>query len=503
VTSAQLTELRTVEHGQVRGRTYPTHTVFYSIPYAAAPVGIGRFQAPTPVAPWRGVRDATAPGPTAPQLPRGRFGSLDISAYFDPGWRPGPDYLAVDIWSPRDAGGDAPVLVFLHGGAFVAGSAHSPLLDGSRFARHGVVVVTVNYRLGIAGFLDIPDAYPNRALADVLAALAWVNRNIAAFGGDPRRVTLAGQSAGAMLTAAAIASPDATGLFCRAVMQSGSGTGAFSREQAAVVRAAAAATLGVPATLDGFAGRTDRQLIDAVPELTGLDLATATARDPLQRITPLGLVLDEQPATTVARGAGQPIDLLIGHNTEEGNLYLLPNGVAAATTPQQLSDAAGYAHPDPDRLLSIYTRLHPDATPGTLRSIILGDAVFGAGTRAMADSHSAAGHRTFAYAFGWRSPALSGQLGATHIVELPFVFDNMLPALHDTNGLLGPHAPATLAARAHLAWVDFVTTGTPGWPEYRPGHRTTQLIGDEWTAVEDPFATERGAWSHPRTGDTL
>ncbi|WP_433679188.1 carboxylesterase/lipase family protein [Nocardia sp. CA-119907] len=498
--------VRDVESGRLRGTAYPTHTVFYSIPYAAAPVGIGRFQAPAPVRPWLGVRAATAPGPTAPQLPRGRFGSLDISAYFDPGWRVGPDYLTVNIWSPRDVAGGAPVLVFLHGGAFVAGSSHSPMLDGSRFAQQGVVVVTVNYRLGIAGFLDIPGARPNRGLADVVAALAWVNRNVTAFGGDPARVTLAGQSAGAMLTAAAIAAPEAAGLFARAVMQSGSGRAAFSREQAAIVRDAAAATLGVAATLDGFADLTDQQLIDAVPKLTGLDLGTATVRDPLQRITPLGVVLDDQPVTTVAHAAGQPVDLLIGHNTDEGNLYLLPNGVAAATTLQQLTEAAEYADPDPDRLLSAYRRLHPTATPGRLRSIILGDAVFGAGSRAMADSHSAAGKRTYAYAFGWRSPALARQLGATHIVELPFVFDNLLPTFQSADGLLGTPAPAPLAARVHRAWVDFVTFGTPGWPEYRPDRRTTQLINDEWAVVDDPFAAERDAWTHThhtRTGNTL
>jgi para-nitrobenzyl esterase len=497
--------VRTVAGGRVRGIAYPTHTLFHSIPYAAAPVGIGRFQAPAPAPGWRGIRDATRPGPTAPQLPRGRFGSLDISAYFEPGWLPGPDYLTVDIWSPRDATGDAPVLVFLHGGAFVAGSGHSPMLDGTRFAQNGVVVVTVNYRLGIAGFLDIPDAHPNRALADVVAALSWVNRNIAVFGGDPARVTLAGQSAGAMLTAAALVTPDAGGLFTRAVLQSGSGTGAFSREQAAVVRAAAAAALEVAPTLDGFAELTDRQLLGAVPKLAGLDLATGTARDPLQRITPLGVVLDEQPAHTVARGGGHPVELLIGHNTEEGNLYLLPAGTAAATTQRQLSDAAAYAHPEPTRLLAAYAALHPDATPGTLRSTILGDAAFGNGSRALADSHSAAGHPTYAYAFRWRSPALSGQLGATHIVELPFVFDNLLPALCGAERLLGTDAPTALAERMHRCWVDFVTTGSPGWPAYLPDLRTTALIGDQWSVVDDPFAAERTAWTHPRirTGSTL
>jgi para-nitrobenzyl esterase len=224
--------LREVEHGLVRGIAYPTHSVYYAIPYAAPPTGVGRFQEPKPHAAWRGVRDASMPGATAPQLPRGQLGPLDVSAYFAPGWKQGSDYLTVNIWTPSEvpayAFRQAPVLVFLHGGAFIAGSSYSPLFDGRGFAANGVIVVSVNYRLGLPGFLDIPSAHPNRALADVLAALAWVRRNIAVFGGDPANVTLAGHSAGAILAAAALTSPDSTGLFRRAIMQSGSGTAAFT-----------------------------------------------------------------------------------------------------------------------------------------------------------------------------------------------------------------------------------------------------------------------------------
>jgi para-nitrobenzyl esterase len=147
--------------------------------------------------------------------------------------------------------------------------------------------------------------------------------------------------------------------------------------------------------------------------------------------------------------------------------------------------------------LSVYTTLHPNATPGGLRSIILGEAVFGACGRVLGDSRAAAGHLTYTYAFGRRPPALDGHLGATHIVELPFVFDNMLAGLHGGDGLLGPRTPATPAARVHPARVDLVATGTPGRPEHRLDRRTTQLIGNEWTSADDPFAAERGAWTRP------
>lgn len=489
--------VREVEHGLVRGTSHPGYCAFYSIPYAAAPTGVDRFLAPRPHAPWPGIRDATSPGATAPQLPRGQDGPLDFSAYYVPGWIAGDDYLTVDIWTtpeaPAFASRQAPVLVFLHGGAFIAGSSHSPLIDGRRFAEQGVVVVNVNYRLGLAGFLDLPGAHPNRGLADALAALRWVRRNIAVFGGDPTNVTLAGHSAGAMLTAAAIASPESAGLFHRAIMQSGSGTSAFTPEQAAIVRDAAAKALDAAPTLDAFARLSDLKLLKAVPALVGMDLATPSARDPLQGITPLGVVLDEQPVTTVARGLGQPVDLLIGHNTEEGNIYLLPSGAMDATTPADVRTAAQYAHPDPDRLLSVYGAVHSEATPGELRSIILGEAVFGIGSRALADAHAAAGSgQTFVYAFTWRSPALGGRLGATHSVELPFAFDMLRPELQGEGQLLGPSkAPQAIAKSMHSAWIEFIATGSPGWSPYDVDQRATMLIGEESAVVADPFAAQR------------
>jgi para-nitrobenzyl esterase len=498
------TILRETESGLVRGVARAEHSVYYSIPYAAPPTGVARFEYPKPHAPWRGVRDATRPGPTAPQLPRGELGPLDVTDYFSPGWTPGDDYLTLDVWTPAPgpafAFRQAPVLVFVHGGAFIAGSAHSPLIDGRRFAEHGIIAVTVNYRLGLPGFLDVPGAPRNRGLADVLAALRWVGRNIAAFGGDPANVTLGGHSAGAMLTAAAIASPEANGLFHRAIMQSGSGTAAFTPEQAAIVRESAAKTLGTAPTLDAFAALSDEDLLAAASVLMGSDLATTAARDPLQRITPLGVVLDEQPATTVGRGQGQEIDLLIGHNTEEGNLYLLPGGALDATTPRDLRLAAAYAHADPERLLAVYTAAHPGATEGELRSIILGEAAFGAGTRAFADSHADAApvtaRRTFGYTFAWRSSALGGRLGATHIVEIPFAFDTLGPRLRAEGRLLGPTpAPRRLAQSMHRAWSEFISSGSPGWQPYDTTSRHTMTIGEHWESAADPYAEVRAAWT--------
>lgn len=483
--------------GAVRGLRRGDVAAFVNIPYAAPPHGAGRFAPPRPHEPWSGVRDATVPGPTAPQSAR-RLGGIDMSPYFGPGWIPGDDHLTVNVWTPADATGGLPVMVFVHGGGSVAGSTRSALYDGSAFARDGVVLVTLNYRLGIAGFLDLPGAPANRGLLDVVAALRWVRENIAAFGGDPDRVTLFGQSAGATLVGGVLATPEATGLFRRAIVQSGSGLGAFSREQAARVARAAAEALGVEAHADAFAEVSDERLVAAASRLAGLELRTAAHRDPLLGLSPFGLVLDTQPAASVATGSGAGVDLLVGTNTEEGNLYLAPVGAYDTSTPEDVDDVAARSHPDPARLVGTYRTTRPEASPGALRSALLGDALFGAGSWALADAHAAqARTATYAYEFAWRSRALDGRLGATHAVELPFVFDRAhLAALHGPAALLGPdEPPADLAARMHGAWVRFARTGDPGWDRYDTGRRATMRIDAEWTLVDDPRGEERRAWS--------
>ncbi|MFJ2669534.1 carboxylesterase/lipase family protein [Streptomyces sp. NPDC087525] len=489
----------TTAQGAVRGLRQGSTTAFLNIPYAAPPLGAGRFAPPRPHAPWDGVRDATTPGPNAPQSPR-RLGSVNMSPYFGDGWSPGEDYLTVTVSTPADMDGDLPVMVFVHGGGFVAGSTRSAIYDGSGFARGGVVLVTLNYRLGIAGFLDLPGAPANRGLLDVVAALRWVRENIAAFGGDPHNVTLFGQSAGATVVGGVLATPEAAGLFRRAIVQSGSGLGAFTTEQAARVTRAAAETLGVEPHADAFAEISDERLVEAASRLAGIDLRTETHSDPLAGLSPFSLVLDTQPAESVAAGLGAGVDLLIGTNTEEGNLYLVPVGRYSTSTASDVHALATRAHPSPARLVEAYRAARPDASYGELRSAIMGDALFGAGSWALADAHAARSHAesgTFRYEFAWRSAALDGELGATHAVELPFVFDLAhLPQLHGPDGLLGPDKPpADLAARMHEAWIRFARTGDPGWDPYDDERRTTMRIDAVWTQIDDPRGQERQAWS--------
>lgn len=455
----------TTAEGAVRGRASGSAHIFLDIPYAAPPTSMARFTAPSPHQPWQGIRDATQPGPTAPQPRRNGFGALDMSPYFGPGWIPGEDYLTVNVWTPPEAH-NSPVMVFVHGGGFVTGSTRASLYDGTAFARDGVVLVTVNYRLGITGFLDLPGAPANRGLLDVVAALRWVRRNIAVFGGDPGNITLFGQSAGATITSAVLASSNAQGLFHRAIIQSGNGLGAFSPEQAQRVTHATAAALGIEPTTADFARVPDERLVDVLAKLPGVDLRTSTRFDPLLGLSAFSLVLQRQPADAVAAGIGSEVTLMIGTNTEEGNLYLVPQGNLATSTIEDVHDTAAEVHPDPVAVVSRYRAQNPQATPGELRSAIMGDGLFRTGTRHLAEAHAAhESARTYTYEFAWRSSAVDGQLGATHTVELPYVFDHLHdPALHGTSGLLGTTTPpAALATRMHNAWVNFAHSGNPGW----------------------------------------
>jgi para-nitrobenzyl esterase len=491
--SALRTEQVTTTSGLIRGTRTPQARAFLGVPYAAPPTGQARFAAPRPHPGWTGVRDATRIGPNAPQPPRGRFGRLDVSPFFGGGWEPGDDYLTVNVWAPPEPSAPAPVLVFVHGGAFIAGSVRGPVYDGTAFARDGVVLVTVNYRLGIPGFLRLPDAPDNRGRLDVIAALRWVSENVSSFGGDPDNVTLAGQSAGAILVTSIVGAPDARGLLRRAIVQSGSGTAAFTPEQAEIVTAAVGREVGVVPAATALGQRSDEQLLDVQSRLSGLDLATAGAHDPLGGITPFSLVLDRQPADT-DHGASAT-ELLIGSNLDEASLYLTPFQDLGDSTDADLRSTAARFHPAPDRLIDAYRSARPSATTAQLRVALLGDGMFGAGTRRFADARAGTA-RTFVYEFTWRSAALDGKLGCCHLMELPFVFDTAgLPALHGSGALLGTQPPpADLAPRVHATWVRFATHGNPGWPAYSRATPTVQQIGETWTQVIGPRAEEFRAW---------
>jgi para-nitrobenzyl esterase len=404
----------------------------------------------------------------------------------------------VSVWAPTSVDQPAAVVVFIHGGAFIAGSTHAPVYDGSAFARDGVVYVGVNYRLGIPGFLHLRDADDNRGRQDVIVALRWVRDNIAEFGGDPNNVTLMGQSAGAIIVASIVSAPDGRGLFRRAITQSGSGTAAFTPEQGDRVADAVGRILEAAPTATGLATFSDEQFVDAVSKLHGLDLLTKTDHDPLGGITPFAPVSTEQPTDQLVKGDGAQVDLLIGSNSEESSLYVAPLPGLAQTTESDLRAAADRFRRDPDRLLTAYRLRRPHATRPELLVAILSDGMFGWGTRRFADAHADLQRgSTYVYEYDWRSNALGGVLGSAHLMELPFVFEQLdVPGLTGPSALLGTEtAPQSLATRLHSSWVQFAKHGDPGWARYEPHARIVQRIGSSWRTATDWRSDEFRAWN--------
>lgn len=458
-------------YGLLAGERRPSGVVHRSIPYAAPMTGPARFAAPGPPRPWTGLRRAPKSAATAPAAHRPMIGALDITPLIGPGWVHGEEYLTLTVWTPAPPGGKAPVLVFVHGGGFVSGSHTAEALRGDAFMSSGVVLVTVAYRLGIAGWLDVPGAPANRGLLDVVAALRWVRDEIHAFGGDPERVTVAGQSAGAMIVSALMAAPQARGLFSRAISASGNAENAIPPEAAARVTEAVARHLDVAADVPSFCEIPDDRLVEAARHVTGVDFGFP-GRPPAQPAA-FGPVLDphtlpRQPVETVTAGQGHPVDLLVGSTSAEANVYLVPTGALARVTAADVDALAGRLAVTSAELTTAY-RQDPADGPAQILARATTDALFGTATRRLADAHAAAGGRTFSYEFTWHSNAFDDALGACHCADLPWIFGTTdLPALNGPDALLGTRRPEPgQVRRVHQAWVGFIRDGNPGWPEHR------------------------------------
>ncbi|WP_444971507.1 carboxylesterase/lipase family protein [Streptomyces sp. SAI-25] len=458
--------------GTVRGAVERGVAVFRGIPYAAAPVGARRFRGPEPPEPWEGVREALAFGPTAPKRPY----APPLDRLLPDPEVPGDEWLNLNVWTPSTDAAGLPVLVWIHGGSLLHGSSAVPVYDGWAFARDGVVLVSVNYRLGIEGFGLFPDAPANRGLLDQLAALEWVRENIAAFGGDPDRVTVAGESAGAVSVAALLATDRAAGLFRRAVLQSGA-PAALAPEAARGTTALIAKRLGVPATAAALAAVEPEALLAAQTGVTsgGNPL---TGRNSFQLVVD-GELLDRDPAEVLRTGAASGVDLLMGTNTEEYRLWFVPSGLTERIGRLKLRLAL-LKFGVPNATARIYRANRPDATPGELLGALATDLLLRAPLNRLADARVGAEGATYVYEFGWPTPVQ--RLGACHALELGFVFDTL--AHPDTRALTGPDAPQELADAMHRAWVDFATTGDPGWPSW-DARRPVRFFGAEGTESAD------------------
>lgn len=485
--------------GQIRGSTAAGVGSFLGVPYAAPPVGPALYGAPTPAPAWEGVRDALTVSATPPQRPYpAPFDRLLLNPVI-----PGGDFLTVNVWTPApDPQAKLPVMVWIPGGAYVRGSNAIPVYDGTNFARDGVVLVTMNYRLGAPGFAVLPDAPANRGLRDQIAALEWVRDNISAFGGDPDNVTVFGESAGGISVLTLLASPATRGLFRRAICQSGTGRVAGTATDLAIPTAYFANQLGVPATAQALAEIGIDRMLEAQ-----FETVNAMRQQPDPRVwglttvlnggglMPFFPVLDDEivpvlPEAGLAGGTGRDVDLLIGTTTDEFRFFTVAPGLAALVTEEMLAASAA-ALGWPASLLGRYRANRPGAGPGDIQAALVTDSYFRIPSLRAADAHSAGG-RTFVYEFAWGSEHLD--LRAAHALEIGFVFDNLGVEGGDwmTGGRPGPQA---LADEMHGAWAAFARAGDPGWAGYDVETRLVRVFDDpESAVVSDPRGDERQAW---------
>ena len=463
--------------GWLQGEHGRDVNVWRGVPYARPPVGALRFHRPEPPEPWVGVRDARQFGAVAPQVP-----SHPLLAEDGP---QSEDCLTLNVWSPASPG-PHPVLVWIHGGALVTGSGRRPTYDGTSFARHGVILVTLNYRLGPLGFLHLGEAAAgsaNLGLWDQVAALTWVQRNIGALGGDPGRVTVAGESAGALSIATLLCMPAARGLFQQAILES----------FIPVYRDRAQADRDTQAVLARLEIRGD-----AVPALQALPVATLLAAYQRGVAWPTvdGTTLPQGLWETVASGRAMTVPLLVGSNKDEVRLW-------SALDPAWHTD-------DPNRLVALFEQTWGPITAAEHAHYVAGragpalfDGLMQLGTMrafqfpvqrlAAAQAHEAP---TWVYRFDWESTAFGGRLKACHAMELPFVFNTW--AVPGTELLTGSSPDrARLADQMHQAWIAFAQHGDPNtpelppWPPYDAGERPTMLFAGQSRVAKDPDATDR------------
>jgi para-nitrobenzyl esterase len=452
---------------------------FLGIPYAAAPVGENRFRPPRRALPWQSGRPADHYGPTAPKGDYPAFARAILPEVTIAG----DDYLNLNIWTPDPHARGLPVLVWLHGGSFVQGSGSLPEYDGSAFARDGIVCVTLNYRLGIEGFLCLDDSTANLGLLDIVEALTWLEDNVSAFGGDPSRITLAGESAGAMAIAALLAMPAAQGLFHAAILQSGAANSVLNAEEAAAVTARVAGEMGVAPTRDAMT---------AVPVERCVAVGSSLVWRNSQAKLPLAPVVDPEtlplpPLAALARGAAHNIPCLVGTTRDEARLFTVPSGLMDAADDAVLTATATRYGLGLEGLAE-YSRRYPAASAGELLNIVMTDGQFRVPVLELATAHQGP---TWVYRWDGVSPEDNKGLGSCHAAEVPFVFGNQdLPMLRPR---LGACPSPTVGRTIHDAWVEFVCGDGPGWPQWGKKH-TSAILADGLTVVNNLDAATVQVW---------
>ncbi|MFF4407624.1 carboxylesterase/lipase family protein [Streptomyces sp. NPDC001404] len=483
--------VRTAE-GVVEGRWRQGHAVFRGIPYAQPPVGTLRFAAPAPPRPWEGTRQAVESGPAVPQ-------SVPHSGPAPATSPSGTDWLTLDVCTPDPGAAGLPVLVWIHGGAYVAGGSADPMYDPAALAAAGLVVVSINYRVGAEGFALLEGAPANRGLLDQIAALQWVQRNIEAFGGDPGRVTVAGQSAGAGSIAALLTMKEQRGLFRRAITHSVPGWHC-SRALAEQAAAALADRLGTVPTAAALSDVDPWRLAEA---LTSLSAELPAHRERWGRFSQAGVavcpvvdgdVLSETPWSALDGGRASGTELLVGHTRDEFRLFTVMTGRLGRITDEDARTALDLFAPFPHGAQA-YRAALPQAGPEELFESVYADACFRMPSLLLAEANAAAGGSSSLFELRLASPALGGVLGACHSLDVPLAFGT----LDSPTGrqLWGDRpAPEAVAVSDELrqAWVRFATTGDPGWAAYEPDGQLTRVLDAESRTVPYPEQASRRIW---------
>ena len=484
-------------YGRVRGYVFRGISVFRGLPYGAPTSGANRFRPPQPPAPWSGVLPALDYGQTAPQPPG------PLSEGGTPGNRPtiGEDCLRLNVWTPAVDGAKRPVMVWLHGGGFEAGSGSSMLYDGVNLCRRGdVVAVSVNHRLGLFGHCHLAavagDDFAGSANAgflDVVAALQWVRDNIAAFGGDPGNVTIYGQSGGGRKVSIAMASPAAQGLFHRGIVQSGSHLRLLTEERAAYL---------TERLLHHFelAPADARRLQSlTVQELLGANRAVAKATGRFFSPTVDHTVFDAHPWDPTAPALSAEIPMMVGTCRTE-----LSNQLGNADPTTFDLDDAGLAErleaflpaEDVAGTVEVFRRSSPTATPSELFFNITTARGYWRDSVLQTERKAAQGVApVYAYRLMWRTPVEGGRRLTPHSLDLPFVFDNVSKGVT----MVGPSTEETsaLATAMSETWLAFARTGDPAnaaipaWSPYDLERRTVMLFDVDPRTAEDPHREER------------
>lgn len=502
----------TTRQGKLEGELQRGIEVFRGVPFAAPPVADLRFQAPQPPPRWKAVRRATSFGPAAPQI--GPVNRLIRAVIGATGSKQSQDCLYLNVWTPGTDRKRRPVMVWIHGGAFILGSGSTSIYSGWRLARRGdVVVVTINYRLGALGFLSwegiapVADRPPaNLGTRDQIAALTWVRDNISKFGGDPENVTVFGESAGAMSIGTLLGVPAARGLFHKAILQSGAAHNVSNRDVAARV------------------GEQFREYLDVgespVKELMELPVtqlmraqARTTARvgleDGIMAWQPCvdGDLIPEQPLRAIARGDAADVPILIGTNRDEFKLFMAADRIRLDD--RRLEERLRHLMPGvdsegnaiADKALDAYHHtIGPRGREASERwAAFQSDRIFHYPAARLADLQGDHQSRTYAYLFEWAPPLVGRALGSCHGLEIPFVFGGVKAALLRA-GLVANPAASRLCDRMQDAWISFARNGEPGhdqlpdWPAYSRFCRYTMALGDHCTLREDPHHKGREFW---------